>query len=154
MTDYWSLANGFSHQIIQIYVDQGETSYGNVEMLEGANALVHEEWAWEVVISATGEPGAVKSVQAETGSTSSKGIEVSGDVNTNNVTLTVSKSVIGPDVSTYRYIIVVGSQDGFGPGKWRDVDAQAKTWRLGGGARPFDRGWPRLRPQYSRCDVG
>ncbi len=136
MTDYWSLANGFSHQIIQIYVDQGETSFGNVEMLEGANALVHEEWAWEVAISATGEPGAVKSVQAETGSTSSKGIEVFGDVNTNNVTLTISKSVIGPDVSTYRYVIVVGSQDGFGPGKWRDVDAQAKTWRLGGGADP------------------
>ena len=31
---------------------------------------------------------------------------------------------------------MVGSQDGFGPGKWRDVDAEAKTWRLGGGANP------------------
>ena len=44
--------------------------------------------------------------------------------------------MIGPDVPDYRFIIVVGSQDGFGPGKWRDVDATAKTWRLGGGADP------------------
>ena len=28
MPDYWGLANGFSHQIVQIYVDQGETTHG------------------------------------------------------------------------------------------------------------------------------
>ena len=33
-------------------------------MLEGANAEVHPDWAWEVAISATGEPGAVKAVNA------------------------------------------------------------------------------------------
>ena len=27
MTDIWGLSNGFSHQIVQIYVDQGETNY-------------------------------------------------------------------------------------------------------------------------------
>ena len=37
MTDIWGLANGFSHQIVQIYVDQGDTSYGEVEML----SLIH-----------------------------------------------------------------------------------------------------------------
>ena len=46
--------------------------------------------------------------------------------------------MIGSDVANYRYIIVIGSQDGFGTGKWRDVDATAKTWRLGGGADPAD----------------
>ena len=136
MTDIWGLANGFSHQIVQIYVDQGDTSYGEVEMLTGANAEVHPDWAWEVAISGTGEPGAVQAVQAETGSTSARGIDVSGDVDAKTITFTVSKDVIGSDVSNYRYIIVIGSQDGFGTGKWRDVDATAKTWRLGGGADP------------------
>ena len=136
MTDYWGLTNGFSHQIVQIYVDQGNTTYGNTEMLEGANALIDEDWAWEVAISATGEPGAVKAVQAESGETSAKGIEVDGNSDTKTVSITVSKSVIGNDVQNYRFIIVAGSQDGFGPGKWRDVDADAKTWRLGGGADP------------------
>jgi alpha-amylase/alpha-mannosidase (GH57 family) len=138
MTDYWALTNGFSHQIVQIYVDQGDTEQGRTSMLEGANALIHDDWAWEVAISATGEPGAVKAVQADTGETSAKGIEVKGDATSKTVTITVSKSVIGQDIPNYRFVIVAGSQDGFGPGKWRDVDAVAKTWRLGGGADPSD----------------
>ena len=136
MTDYWGLANGFSHQIVQIYVDQGDTMHGETDMLDGANAVIREDWAWEVAISATGEPGAVKSVDALTGETSAKGIEVSGDMETKTVSITVSKSVIGEDVSNSRFVIVAGSQDGFGTGKWRDVDETAKTWRLGGGADP------------------
>ena len=136
MTDIWGLANGFSHQIVQIYVDQGDTSYGETEMLTGANAEVHPDWAWEVAISGTGEPGAVQAVQAETGSISARGVDVSGSVDDKTITFTVSKDVIGNDVPNYRYIIVIGSQDGFGTGKWRDVDETAKTWRLGGGADP------------------
>ncbi len=136
MTDYWGLANGFSHQIVQIYVDQGETSYGETEMLDGAYAQIHPDWAWEVAVSATGEPGAVKTVSANTGETSAKGIEVSSDKDTKTVVITVSKNIIGDDVPDYRFVIVSGSQDGFGTGKWRDVDAESKTWRLGGGADP------------------
>ena len=68
MTDIWGLANGFSHQIVQIYVDQGDTSYGEVEML---TALMPKSirLGMGVAISGTGEPGAVQAVQAETGST-------------------------------------------------------------------------------------
>ena len=136
MTDIWGLNNGFSHQIIQIYVDQGNTSYGNTEMLSGANAEIHPDWAWEVAISGTGDPGAVMAVQADTGSTSARGVDVSGEVSSNTITFTVSKGVIGDDIPNYRYIIVIGSQDGFGTGKWRDVSANPTTWTLGGGENP------------------
>ncbi len=136
MTDIWGLSNGFSHQIVQIYVDQGETSYGSTEMLSGANALIDDAWAWEVAISGTGEPGAVLAVQSQTGSTSSRGVDVSGDVDAKTITFTVSKDVIGDDIPNYRYIVVIGSQDGFGTGKWRDVDASPSTWTLGGGSDP------------------
>ncbi|DAC22854.1 MAG TPA: hypothetical protein D7H91_01830 [Candidatus Poseidoniales archaeon] len=138
MTDIWGLANGFSHQIVQIYVDQGETSYGRTSMLTGANAEVHPDWAWEVAISGTGEPGAVQAVQAETGSASARGIDVTGDVDAKTITFTVSKDVIGSDIPNYRYIIVIGSQDGFGTGKWRDVMEEPATWTLGGGANPAE----------------
>ena len=136
MTDIWGLSNGFSHQIVQIYVDQGETTYGSTEMLDGANARIDNAWAWEVAISGTGEPGAVFAVQSETGSTSSRGIDVSGDIDAKTITFTVSKDVIGDDIPNYRYIIVIGSQDGFGTGKWRDVDETPSTWTLGGGSNP------------------
>ncbi|MGB1631758.1 MAG: glucodextranase DOMON-like domain-containing protein, partial [Candidatus Poseidoniaceae archaeon] len=136
MTDIWGLSNGFSHQIVQIYVDQGVTTYGSTEMLDGANARIDNAWAWEVAISGTGEPGAVFAVQSETGSTSSRGIDVSGDIDAKTITFTVSKDVIGDDIPNYRYIIVIGSQDGFGTGKWRDVDETPSTWTLGGGSNP------------------
>ena len=136
ITDYWSLSNGFSHQIIQIYVDRGETENGRTSMLPGVNAEVHPDWAWEVAISGTGEPGAVLSVDAATGATSSRGIEVEGDSEANTITFTISKDVIGTDLASYRYIVIIGSQDGFGTGKWRDVDETAKTWTMGGGADP------------------
>lgn len=136
MTDIWGLANGFSHQIVQIYVDQGPTEYGRVSMLTGANAEVHPDWAWEVAISGTGEPGAVQAVQAQTGSTSARGVDVSGDVEAKTITFTVSKDVIGSDIPNYRFVIVIGSQDGFGTGKWRDVMEQPATWVLGGGENP------------------
>ncbi|MGB0602990.1 MAG: glucodextranase DOMON-like domain-containing protein, partial [Candidatus Poseidoniaceae archaeon] len=134
ITNYWSLSNGFSHQIIQIYVDKGESETGRTDMLPGANAEIHPDWAWEVVISGTGEPGAVYSIQSETGATSSRGVDVEGDKDTNSIVFTVSKDVIGTDVASYRYVVVSGSQDGFGTGKWRDVDATSKTWTLGGGS--------------------
>lgn len=136
MTDIWGLSNGFSHQIVQIYVDQGNTTYGSTDMLDGANAEIHPDWAWEVALSGTGEPGAVMAVQSMTGSTSSRGVDVTGDVASKTITFTVSKDVIGDDIPNYRYIVVVGSQDGFGTGKWRDVDATASTWTLGGGSDP------------------
>ncbi|HIL64862.1 MAG TPA: hypothetical protein EYG33_01720, partial [Candidatus Poseidoniales archaeon] len=136
ITNYWSLSNGFSHQIVQIYVDQGITDSERTAMLVGANAEVHPDWAWEVAISGTGEPGAVLAVQADTGSTSARGIEVEADKDANTIIFTISKDVIGDDIGSYRYIVVIGSQDGFGTGKWRDVDETAKTWALGGGADP------------------
>ena len=33
ITNYWSLSNGFSHQIIQIYVDKGDSETGRTDML-------------------------------------------------------------------------------------------------------------------------
>jgi hypothetical protein len=141
MTNIWGMSNGFSHQIVQVYIDQDRVSgSGNIALLEGANAQAHPDWAWEVAISATGEPGAVKAVLAVTGETTAKGIEVTADLASKIITITVSKDLVGDSPQDYGYIIVVGSQDGFGPGKWRDVDADAGTWVLGGGDDSADDG--------------
>ncbi|GIR07838.1 MAG: hypothetical protein CM15mP18_1670 [Methanobacteriota archaeon] len=108
--------------------------------------MVHDDWAWEVAISATGEPGAVKAVEAATGETSAKGMKwmVMRKQHHHHHR---SKNVIGPDVGDYRYVIVLGSQDGFGTGKWRDVDESAKTgvWAA---VRSFAGGRCGLRPEH------
>jgi len=97
---------------------------------------VHPGGAGEVATSGTGEAGAVQAVQAETGTPSAEVVDVSGDVEAKTITFTVSKDVIGSDIPNYRYIVVIGSQDGFGSGKWRDVTENPSTWTLGGGSNP------------------
>ena len=134
LTNFWGLKNGFSHQIVQIYIDKDNVSgSGETDTLEGVYAEIHKDWAWEIALSATGEPGAVKSVIGSTGETSAKGIDASGSKESNTIEIIASKSIVGSDIGQYRYILILGSQDGFGIGKWRDVDEVSKSWRLGGG---------------------
>jgi hypothetical protein len=51
----------------------------------------------------------------------------------NTVYVRISLSLIGQNFRKYGYVIVVGSQDEYGPGKWRAVNAQKERWRFGGG---------------------
>ena len=100
-----------------------------------------EDWAWEIALSATGEPGAVKSVIGSTGETSAKGVDASGSKDSNTIEIIASKNIVGSDIGKYKYILILGSQDGFGTGKWRDVDESSKSWRLGGGHDVADDGY-------------
>ena len=142
LTNFWGLKNGFSHQIVQIYIDKDNvTGSGETDALEGVYAEIHEDWAWEIALSATGEPGAVKSVIGSTGETSAKGVDASGSKDSNTIEIIASKNIVGSDIGKYKYILILGSQDGFGTGKWRDVDASSKSWRLGGGHDVADDGY-------------
>jgi len=134
ITNVWHLRYGFSHQIIQIYVDQDRKSgSGEIDMLPGANAQVDPDFAWEVVISATGDS---MFVQQATGEKVATGCEAVGDADENTIELIVSKEQVGSNVASYGYVLVIGSQDGFGTGKWRDVDPTPSVWTLGGGELP------------------
>ncbi len=139
ITNIWNMRNGFSHQIIQIYVDKdrlNDTSdpnypLGKLDMLGGANAQVHPDFAWEVAISITGDMAFLKN---EDNIKITAGIEAKGDKNTNVIELRVSKKELGSAVADYGYVIVVGSQDGYGIGGYRDLEPESKTWIAGGGA--------------------
>ena len=118
----------------QEYIDKDNvTGSGETDALEGVYAEIHQDWAWEIALSATGEPGAVKSVIGSTGETSAKGVDASGSKESNTIEIIASKNIVGSDIGQYKYILILGSQDGFGTGKWRDVDEASKSWRLGGG---------------------
>ena len=134
LTNAWHLRQGFSHEIIQIYVDRDrKAGSGQIGMLPGANAEVEPAFAWEAVISATGDS---VFVQQASGKKAATGCEASGSEETRIVEIIASKTLVGSDVAAYGYVVVVGSQDGFGTGKWRDVDVTPGVWTLGGGAAP------------------
>ncbi len=129
----WSMAGGYSHQIVQIYVDRDNVSNsGNLQMLQGANCQVTPDFAWEVAISATGDRGATFA-QTMDGKMETNGIKSEGDFATRTIKITATKSVLGNDPTSYGYVIIVGSQDGYGVGRFRQVEVQNATWVAGGG---------------------
>ena len=66
LTNVWHLRQGFSHEIIQVYIDQDRVEgSGNLMMLPGANARVDKEFAWEAVVSATGDSIFVQKASGE-----------------------------------------------------------------------------------------
>ncbi|MEM4160357.1 MAG: glucodextranase DOMON-like domain-containing protein, partial [Thermoplasmata archaeon] len=133
----WNPPYNFPHQMINIYIDiDRKNGSGNRECLEGANALIREDFAWEIAVSARGWD-----VYAMLGNEKVRtGVTADADWNStakkwdnNTVYVRVALSLIGQNFRDYGYVIVVGSQDEYGPGKWRSVNAQRERWRFGGG---------------------
>ncbi|MCX8174313.1 MAG: Ig-like domain-containing protein [Thermoplasmata archaeon] len=133
----WNPPYNFPHQIINIYIDiDRKNGSGKTECLEGANALIREDFAWEIAVSARGWD-----VYAMLGDEKVRtGVTADADWNStakkwdnNTVYVRISLSLIGNNFRDYGYVIVVGSQDEYGPGKWRSVNAQKERWRFGGG---------------------
>lgn len=133
----WNPPYNFPHQMINIYIDiDRKNGSGKTDCLEGANALISENFAWEVAISARGWD-----VYAMLGDEKVRtGVTADADWNStakkwdnNTVYVRISLTLIGNNFRDYGYVIVVGSQDEYGPGKWRSVNAQRERWRFGGG---------------------
>jgi len=133
----WNPPYNFPHQMINIYIDiDRKNGSGKTDCLEGANAKIRDDFAWEVAISARGWD-----VYAMIGDEKVRtGVTADADWNTtskrwdnNTVYVRISLSLIGQNFRKYGYVIVVGSQDEYGPGKWRAVNAQKERWRFGGG---------------------
>jgi hypothetical protein len=132
ITNNWNMMWGWSHANIQIYVDSAPG--GNQDLLPGTYAMTDPEWGWESAVMLVGEAGPVYGMTHESSTRITTGIEARADAETNTIVATISKSIIGGDLAASRFLIVVGSQDGYGEGKLRAVDEDASTWVAGGGA--------------------
>ena len=134
VTNGWGMMNGYSHANLQVYVDQGETTWGQTALFDGLRAQTDADWAWESAFMAIGEAAPTYVRQADSNTRFTTGIESQGNAETNQIVVTVSKDLIGGDLANYRYLMVVASQDGYGTGKVRQVDNVAAKWVAGGGA--------------------
>ena len=112
MTDIWGLSNGFSHQIVQIYGDQGEHP-GRVDV-DGRQRWC-ASWAWRCDRRSR-RAGRFKPCRLRPVAPL-PGRRRLVNVDSKTITFTVSKGVIGSDIPNYRYIVVIGSQDGLEPVK-------------------------------------
>lgn len=139
-TNQWNAPFGFSFQIVNIYIDTDRVpGSGHTSMISGPNAQVPSNFSWETMASVggwgqtlfvTNDPGA--------GSFQQSGVTAVADGSRHSVSVTVPKKYIAatdPDPRTWGYVVVSGSQDGFGVGFfWRAVAITAETWKGGGGS--------------------
>ena len=136
----WAGPNGFSYQIVNIYIDTDRVpGSGYVAMLTGPHAEVTPGFAWETAIQAAGwsdqrtyvtrDPAVSQRLQS--------GLLVRRLPGTNSIDVTVPKALLpAGDPKNWGYVVVSGSQDGFGFDYWRAVNAFAGIWVCGGAGQP------------------
>lgn len=136
----WNAPFGFSFQIVNIYIDTDRVpGSGHSAMISGPNAEVLGNFTWETMVSVGGWSQTLFVTDSPgVGTFQQSGVTAFADPGRNTVTVSVPKRYINSAVMDPRkwgYVVVSGSQDGFGVGfYWRAVAITAETWKGGGGA--------------------
>lgn len=133
ITNPWNAPSGFSHPIIQVYIDKDRVSgSGNMQPDQNPNVLIHEDFAWETLVRADGW---LKYGQFENKSEFG-GVNAIADLLEKRITITAPLSAVGMPTDDWAYVVLVGSQD---YQAYRDRLTDAQTWKLGGGDDgPYD----------------
>lgn len=141
ITNPWAAPEGFIHPVIHIYIDSrpgGQILPAN----QGPNVHFNRDYAWEYCLVAAGW-GNSRFLTADEGNgriLQHIPAQVLGDQQT--IRLQVPVTLLGVPNPRWRYYVLIGSYDGFGPGLFRDIRAQESEWNFGGG---YDRrGEPRV----------
>ncbi len=134
----WKGPNGFCLQHVTIYIHVG--SGGNTSGIPGSNIQFASSDAWKYAIDLT--PGWTGGGNAPTGIYLANGKFMLGSPGGTNVTVTanqttnviiakVPKSVLG-DLSGAKFVVTMGSYDGYGVHGFRTVAPTPEKWKLGG----------------------
>mgnify|MGYP000895478389 CR=1 FL=1 len=141
ITNPWNSGNNLSLQSLDVYIDKDPgAATGSRVLLPGRNASLAAENGWDYAIWAEGwTPGifAPDATTLEAKSISGASFKIIVNTAKSTVTLRVPREVFGEgDPTTWSYLAVVMSQDGFpSAGVWRvrDVQTESAQWRIGGG---------------------
>jgi len=132
----WNGPWGISKQVLMVFIDNGEG--GTVEGLEGMNAMFSSDMKWDKAIKLEGwESKYYKVDGGEIGEEDLKDIGATSTVTYGEdgwVELKVPKEAIGDIGKGSKVVAMVLGQDGYGPGRIRQVNAKAEEWRFGGGS--------------------
>ncbi|RMG35107.1 MAG: hypothetical protein D6732_09750 [Methanobacteriota archaeon] len=133
ITNPWNAPSGFSHPLIQVYIDKDRISgSGNVEPDQNANVKISPDFAWETLVRADGwlKYGLDQDL------TQFGGVDAIADTLEKRITITAPLSMVGTPTEDWAYVVLVGSQDFQA---YRERLSVAGEWKLGGGDDgPYD----------------
>ena len=143
LSNVYGGSDGFSQPIIDIYIHEPGAGAGNTSGLAGTGVNIATQSAWQWAIQASGYPANNYIESAATHVENPAPVLVSTNLGegsgTNGailphktVSIEVPTSIIGTAIGTYSYVIIAGSQDGYGVNGWRIVDNISSEYQGGG----------------------
>lgn len=133
ITNPWHAQYGFSHQLIQLYIDNNSDGGSLKTFKAGANIEFEEKHPWNKLVKITGWSVEICSPEDEKGGDNRvKDARVKLLNDDKMIKVSLPKSKIG-DLTEAYYYLLVGSLDGFGHDNYREVVKEAKGWKFGGG---------------------
>lgn len=136
VTNPWNAPEGFSHQLINVYIDTTRGAGRTDTLRTGALVIFDKRYAWDLFIKALGWGGCrvftAQDAPEARGISDGLSASVLGDGKT--IRITVPKAVIGEPGRNWGYYVLVGSQDAFGDDDFRPVMEKAGSWVFGGGS--------------------
>ncbi len=135
VTNPWGAAEGFSHQIAEIYIANGSEN-GRIETFkEGARVQFSPQYPWTSMIKVVSfKKSAVYAATDDDNSEGrSEGVMAALQPDKETIRVTVPRQYIDGDPYQWRYYVIIGSQDGSGPDNFRPVLAKVSQWNFSGG---------------------
>ncbi len=130
ITNPWQARHGFSHQLIQVYIDNGQG--GKVKTFKpGANVRFEDQHPWNKLIKINGwlvEVHSAEDDQDADGRVQRAGVETEDQL----IKVSIPQKEVGA-LDEAHYYVLVGALDGFGYDNYREVIAEATGWKFGGG---------------------
>lgn len=136
VTNPWNAPEGFSHQLVNIYIDTTPGAGRTDTLRKGALVAFDRKYAWDLFIKAIGWGGCrvFTAQDAAQARGISDGLSASVLADGKTVRIAVPKVVIGEPARSWAYYVLVGSQDAFGDDDFRPVMEKAGSWVFGGGS--------------------
>ncbi|MBM7557754.1 glucodextranase DOMON-like domain-containing protein [Halanaerobacter jeridensis] len=131
VTNPWHAPYGFSHQLIQVYIDNSDG--GSKEVFkQGANVKFEKQHPWNQLLKITGwnvELFNLDDKQKDYKLLESAAVKLEEK---KVIKVTIPRKKL-KDLSEAYYYVLVGSLDGFNYDNYRKVTAEGGAWNFGGG---------------------
>lgn len=136
LTNPWNGPLGFSHHLIQIYIDH-RPGGGTAPLIPGAKVVFSPKASWDTLLKITGWGvyffDSSDQLKRDIEPYQDAEVQILADGKTIQIELPIVEWTHFEDLYNGSYYLLVGAQDGFGPDNYRQVKEEVSEWYFGGG---------------------
>jgi len=131
VTNPWNAPEGFIHPVINIYIDTKPG--GRITPLNDALGVrMPPQYGWELCLAGVGWESSQLVYLTPEGTLATTALAAVYLPDQNLIRLTVPTSIVGYPQKNWRYYVLIGAYDGFGPGFLREIRPEPGDWHFGG----------------------